>query len=296
MRWPVGRRHPALATQRSVTSAVARKRAAAAAALRREEQAAAAYLARVEAQERAQRRWRFWSRFTLAALSVTLLVSCQVESTLADRRAAREAAAQAARAPEDAWPGQLSADVASSGPGRTSTGSTSGGHGDGSSASQPSGGSPARATVPEPVVDPGSASPPRAAPAGIPDPTVTAVTDAPGTLEVSIFLRQHGMRINSADYAGAYEDFTPKLQEYVGSEAGWAASMAGIHWRTVVVLDVQTRDDGAYLATAEIKRIGDPTVNGECHVWTKTYTIKTVDPDPRLRIGWVEDVADPRPC
>ncbi|MBB2924103.1 S1C family serine protease [Cellulomonas cellasea] len=127
-------------------------------------------------------------------------------------------------------------------------------------------------------------------------PIVTVATSDPGAEEVASLMRVHGTFINTGDYDGAYGDFTPALQEYVGSEASWAASIAPITWLRATVLGVRTRDDGVYVATVEIDRLGDASVGGACHVWTKEYTVKTVDADPRLRMGWVEDVADPRPC
>ncbi|KQS96983.1 S1C family serine protease [Cellulomonas sp. Leaf395] len=125
---------------------------------------------------------------------------------------------------------------------------------------------------------------------------VRVATSDPGASTVADLLRVHGTAINAGDYGVAFSDFTPKMQEYLGSQDKWGASMTSIYWQAVRVVSVQTREDGAYIADVEIERLGDPANGGECGIWTKRYTIKTIDSDPRWRIGWVEDVADLRPC
>lgn len=133
-------------------------------------------------------------------------------------------------------------------------------------------------------------------PGSLDTPTVDVLTNDPGAYEVADVLARHGTAINSGDYAAGYADFTPPMQEYVGSLDGWATAMEPIYWVDVSVLGVSTREDGVYLADVELVRFGDPDVAGACGIWTKRYTIKSVDGRPFLRIGWVEDVADPRGC
>lgn len=127
-------------------------------------------------------------------------------------------------------------------------------------------------------------------------PNVQVATTDVGAADVAAVMLHHGSAINAGDYAAAYGDFTPKMQEYLGSLDAWAASMSPIYWLSATVTRVQTRADGAYLADVELERVGDPSNGGLCGVWGKRYTVKTVAGDPRPRIGWVDDIAAPRPC
>lgn len=127
-------------------------------------------------------------------------------------------------------------------------------------------------------------------------PDVRIATSDAGAEAVASVILGHGTAINSGDYPAAYSDFTPKMQEYLGSADAWAVSMSPIYWLSATVVAVETRDDGAFLADVELERLGDPAVGGACSTWTKRYTMKTIDGDPRLLIGWVEDIAAIRPC
>ena len=133
-------------------------------------------------------------------------------------------------------------------------------------------------------------------PGSLDTPAVDVLTTDPGAHDVAEVLARHGTAINTGDYGAAFADFTPPMQEYIGTLEGWATSMEPIYWVGASVLGVTTREDGVYLADVELVRVGDPDVEGACGVWTKRYTIKSVDGGPFLRIGWVEDVADHRGC
>ncbi|MDO8147514.1 serine protease [Isoptericola sp. b515] len=127
----------------------------------------------------------------------------------------------------------------------------------------------------------------------IPTSFVSIATSDPGAMEVADLIDIHGRAINARDFAAAYADFTPKMQEYLGDPDDWASRFGDVQWVGARVIAVETRSDGAYLADVELARIGDPRVDGECFVWTKHYVIKEAG---GLKIGWVEDRADPYPC
>jgi S1-C subfamily serine protease len=127
-------------------------------------------------------------------------------------------------------------------------------------------------------------------------PTVQSATTDPGAADVAGVILRHGSAINAGDYAGAYGDFTPKMQEYLGPLDTWAGSMSPIYWLSATVTNVQTRADGAYLADVDLERVGDATNGGLCGVWSKRYTLKLLQGESRHRIGWVDNTSGPRPC
>lgn len=136
--------------------------------------------------------------------------------------------------------------------------------------------------------------------AAVPSPggsLITVDTDDPGATEVAALLDHHGQAINAHDADEAFADFTPKMQEYLGGDSGaWAAGLDSVTWVHGRVVAVETRADGAYLADVELARTGDPSVAGECYVWSKQYLVKSSGASGDLKIGWVEDVAEPFPC
>jgi len=131
-------------------------------------------------------------------------------------------------------------------------------------------------------------------PANTEAPRLEVSTAGPGVNEVSQALLWHGEAINRRDYVTAFADFTPTMQEYLGGYSTWSPSMATVQWQQVNVVAVEVREDGAFIADVELDRVGD--LGGTCETWTKRYTMKTIDADPKLRIGWVEDIAATRAC
>jgi len=120
-------------------------------------------------------------------------------------------------------------------------------------------------------------------------------SDAAEAQAIADALVAHGTGINEGDYAAAFDQFTPAMQERVGGLERWSQGLQSSFWRRLVLEEVTV--DGGTATTRVALRTEQDALDGwegqTCTDWQIEYGLTR---DAGWRIDSAQGVGTPQDC